>query len=114
MRRLFREAFEMHLDAADARVPYRAMLKGREVEVGTKVTIEPGESVQVECRGDALAVVLGGVQHALVFAAVDAKEQRTVLSDHPAHSPQERSRLRRMKVADRGAREERDTTRPPR
>ena len=29
------EAFEMHLDAADARVPYRAMLKGREVEVGT-------------------------------------------------------------------------------
>ena len=55
------EALDVDLDASRLRVVERCMLESVEVEIGIELAIDALQQVEVEGRGDALLVVIGGV-----------------------------------------------------
>ena len=57
------------------------MLEGVEVEVGAELAVEDREHVLVELGGDALGVVVGGLEAAAVLDQVGA-EQEVVAGEH--------------------------------
>ena len=99
----------MHLDAARARVEERAMLERAQIEVRVHVAIEAREDVEVELRGHARGVVVGGIERGRALAAIDAKHQRTTLADGTSHAAEEDGGLHWVEVADGRAGKERDS-----
>src|SRR5437870_8850888 len=60
--RLPGERYQVHLDAARSGVVEGIVREAPQVEVSAQLAIDAPEQVQVEGRGDALRVVVGGVQ----------------------------------------------------
>ena len=81
------------------------VLEGVEVEVGAELAVEDLEHVLVELGGDALGVVVGGLQPGRVLDQVGA-EQEVVAGEHQRRDPaHEGAALVGVEVADRAAEE---------
>ena len=68
MNRLVRLADQVHLDAAVALVVNRLVPPERKIEIRAELAIRPHEQIQIEFRGHAGAVVVGGFQNFAVFS----------------------------------------------
>src|SRR5262249_35294205 len=55
-------AHEMHLDAAALAVVERPMAERLDIEVGSELAIDAREQIEVELRGHACGIVIGGVE----------------------------------------------------
>ena len=81
------------------------VLEGVEVEVGAELAVEDLEHVLVELGGDALGVVVGGLEADPVLDQVGA-EQEVVAGEHQRRDPaHEGAPLVGVEVADRAAEE---------
>src|SRR3954466_786453 len=58
------QACQMHLDARALAVEEGVMLEAGEVEFAAKLAIDARQQIEIELGGDALAVVIGLLQHA--------------------------------------------------
>src|SRR5215471_11908690 len=58
LHRLLPQALEVHLHARLPRVPFPAMTKRGQIEIGIEFAVESGQYIQVELCGDALFVVV--------------------------------------------------------
>ena len=65
------------------------MAPEREIEVRAELAVSPHEQVQIEFRGHAGAVVVGGLQNFAVFLKIDADDQAAAVAAEPANAPQE-------------------------
>src|SRR3569832_1213761 len=97
---------QMHLDPAQLRVVEGFMAEGREVEIGIQLTVDPRQQVQVELRGDALAVIVGGMQARRGFLEIDADQQPAFRADDVGDAPQQIAGLAGIEIADAGTGEE--------
>ena len=68
-------AHEVHLDAAEGGVVERLVTERAQVEIGAELAIDAREEVQVELRGDALRVVVGGVQPRRILLEIDPDQE---------------------------------------
>src|SRR5574340_1755471 len=93
---------QMHLDPAQLRVVEGVMAEGREVEIGIQLAVDPRQQVEVELRGNALAVVVGRVQLRRRFLEVDADQQPSFGTDDSGDAPQQIAGLAGIEVADTG------------
>ena len=80
--------------------------EGGGVEVRGEFAVDPRQQVQVERGRHALGVVVRRGQHLGRLGEVDAHQEQGALAQERAGVAQERLRLPRGEVADRGAREE--------
>src|SRR5215468_4843869 len=99
-------AHQMHLDPAPLAVVERPVAERIEIEIGAKLTIEAREHIEVELRGHALGVVIGGIENADVLDEIDADDEGRTSAQDAAGITQERNRNMRLEIADRRAREE--------
>src|SRR5450759_1887427 len=99
------QAFEVHLDPALVFVVKSLVAKAPQLEIPAELAVDAREQIEVERGGHARRVVVGGVEHLLVFFQVDADEQGTARADHAPGELQELDRLVRGEVADGRTRE---------
>ena len=91
---------EVHLDAAGERVVERVVREAPQVEVTAELAIDAREQIQIEGRGHALCIVIGGVQHIGIFLEIDADDHGAARPDLAAGHLEERVRLLRREIAD--------------
>ncbi len=82
-----------------ARLKERDMTPLTQVEVGTEQAVQVAQQVQVEGRGDAQRVVIGGLQHVNGFHKIHTDQQGTTRRNR-VHLAQQRQGTGRVKVAD--------------
>ena len=104
---------QAHLDPLVLGVEQGDVVEVLGVEVGVELAVEDAQDVAVELGGDALLVVVGGLQHARVLDQVGAHQQVVVGAEQAADRAQEATAAAGLEVAD-GAAEERDDPRPDR
>jgi len=102
------QADEMHLDPALVLIVEGAVAEIRRVERAGKLAIDAQEQVEVERRRDALAVVIGAVEHIRVLDEIDADDEQRAWAEHRGGMAQQRGSLVRLEIPDRGARKEAD------
>src|SRR5215472_1583256 len=73
--RLLPQALEVHLHARLPRVPFPAMTKRGQIEIGIEFAVESGQYIQVELCGDALFVVVCRDQRLLLFHHICPEQQ---------------------------------------
>ena len=101
-------AGQMHLDAVALAVVEGVVLEACEIEIAAEFAVDAREQVEIELRGDAGGIVVGGVEHFGVLHQVDADDQRRAAPEHARGMAQERRRLVRLEIADGRAREKAD------
>ena len=69
-----RLAGEMHLDASALGIIERMVAEACEVEVAAELAIDAGQQIEVEPRGDAGGVVIGGVENRRLLHQIDADD----------------------------------------
>ena len=99
-------ADQMHLDALEFPVVDGAVLEARQIEVAAELAIDALQQVQIEAGRDALGVVIGGLQAPRVLVEVDADDQPRAGAQHAGEMRKQAPGVRRIEVADRGARKE--------
>src|SRR5262245_52196422 len=72
-----READEIHLDAALGLVVDGVMREAAKVEIAIELAVDPGEQIEVERRGHAARIVIGGKQNRRRFLQVDTDQKDT-------------------------------------
>src|SRR4029453_2850478 len=74
-----READEIHFDAALGLVIDGVMSEAAKVEIAVELAVDPGEQIEVERRGHAPRIVIGGKQNRrrLFGAGTDLKKTTT-------------------------------------
>jgi hypothetical protein len=77
-----------------------------ERERPAELAVDPPREVEVEFGGDALRVVVGGLEHGDVLDEVHADQQLRIPAERQAHRAQQVDRGARDHVADRRAGEE--------
>src|SRR5438093_10639104 len=107
--RLPGERYQVHLDAARSGVVEGIVREAPQVEVSAELAIDAPEQVQVEGRGDALRVVVGGMQNVGVLLQVHPHQHPAGLA---ARHGEEGLRLLGREIADGRAGEY--TGQPPR
>ena len=95
--RLPGERYQVHLDAARSGVVEGIVREAPQVEVSAQLAIDAPEQVQVEGRGDALRVVVGGMQDVGVLLQVHAHQHPAGLA---ARHGEEGLRLLGREIAD--------------
>ena len=90
----------MHFDAPGNGVVERDMAEAVEIEIGRQLAVDPAQQVEVELRGDALGVVVGGVQPLRILFQVDTDQHRAAAARELPRALQENQRFRRGQVAD--------------
>lgn len=68
-------ADEMHLDAARVRIVKGVVPEAIETEIACQLAVDARQKIEVERRGDACAVVVGGVQDRGILLEVGAQQQ---------------------------------------
>ena len=68
-------AFEMHLDAREARIPNRVMAKELRMKVRIELAIDAAQDVPVKFRRHSGGVIVRGEQQVRIFHHVDAEQQ---------------------------------------
>ena len=91
----------MHLDTVEDRIVEGVVSKLFEREVGTQLSIQPREDVQVERRRNAQRIVVSAVEHQRVFLQVDTNQQAAVWSADLGDPRQETLGVLRNEVTDR-------------
>src|SRR5437868_10232643 len=81
--------------------------RGR-IEIASKFAVDAVKQIEIETRGNAGLVVIGLVQHAIVFFEVDANYHTGVLAQNVAGCAQERAGFVRLEISDRRPRKESD------
>src|SRR5690606_37631874 len=100
-------ADEVHLDAARLGVPPRLVAECAYVEFAPGRD-EAREEVQVEARGHALLVVVGALEHARIFDAIEPEEEAAARADEAREATEEGLRLGAREIAERAARKKSD------
>lgn len=77
------------------------MAEGGDVDLGAELSIYPCEQVQIEGRGEALAVIIGRDEAVSVFIDIDAEQELTLWPDMLTHQPHEGDNLVIVKIAER-------------
>ena len=75
---------QMHLHPAVGGIPDRPVIEGRRIDPRSEFAIDPGQEVEVEGRGDALGVVIGGDQDRLSLDQIRADDELGPLAQQPA------------------------------
>src|SRR5262245_54815574 len=99
-------AGEMHLDAPALHVEEGLMAEGANVEIAAKLAIDAREQIEIEARGDALGVVVGGVEDRRILHQVDADDQGCAGTQHVGGVLHESGSVMRLKIADGRSRKE--------
>src|SRR5215467_12174892 len=97
---LARLADEVHLDAMTLGIVEGAMVEALEIEISVELVIDAREQVEVELRGEAGLVVVGGVKDTRVLHQIDSDDQGGVTSQHAPGVAQERAGFLRLEIAD--------------
>src|SRR6266550_2910811 len=105
-------AHEMHFDATALTVVERPMAELVDIEVSRELAIDAREQVEVELRGYACGIVIGGVENVGVLDEVNANDEGRAGAQYAPGVAQERCRILRLEVADGGAREESGACQP--
>src|SRR3546814_19285246 len=66
---------EVHFDACVDIVPHRAVAEILDRYIAAELAIDPFEQIEVERRGHAGRILIGGFEHAAVLDPVDAGQQ---------------------------------------
>src|SRR5712671_7139682 len=98
----------MHLDTALFGVVARAMAESGRVELAAKLVIDAHEQVEVEGRGHAGMVVIGGGEDVRVFDQIDADHEQRAGAKYRGSLAQQRVGLVWFEVSDGGAGEKAD------
>src|SRR5664280_88516 len=88
-----------------------AVLERIELEGGAELAIDAHQQIEIELGGDALGVVIGGVEHVHRFDEIGADDQRRARPKNMRGVAQKRRRLARLEIADGRAREKSDAHR---
>ena len=100
------QADQVHLDAAFRGVVKGVVAKGVKRESPPQLPIDAGQQVHVERRGDALGVVVGGVEDTGVLLEVDADQHGAAGPGHLGRRGEKPDRPIGGEVAQRRSREE--------
>src|SRR5436305_2019387 len=106
--RLRLAADQVHLDAMTLAIVDRTMRERGSIEIASKFAIDAVEQIEIETRGNASLIVVGLVQHAIVFFEVDANYHTGVLAQNVAGCTQERAGFVRFEISDRRPRKDSD------
>src|ERR1700683_5283397 len=90
----------MHLDAGFCPVPFCAMRKGLEIEIGVKLAIETNENIAIEARSDSGCVVISIEKSVLALNQVHAEEKTVAGFERGADATEQAKRVGGLKVAD--------------
>src|SRR5450759_4966601 len=101
----------MHFDAMTLAVVEGVMLETVELESGADLAIDAHQQIEIELGGDALGVVIGGVENVRRLDQIGADDQRRARPKNMRGIAQELRRLKRLEIADGGAREKSDAHR---
>ena len=93
----------MHLDRGFALVPSRLVREVVERKIASEFAIDAGEKVEIELRGHASLVVVGGDQGVDVLAQVDADDRLAARADMRAHPAKQSGGVGWAKIAERRA-----------
>jgi hypothetical protein len=93
MYKLVVQTDQVHLDPARVIVPVGAMREGAQIEICTGFAIQPHQQIAIECRGDALRIVVGRQQDRRVLAQIDAHQEPRPIPKGAARRLQEALRL---------------------
>ena len=80
----------MHLDAAVRLVPPRLMSKLLQVKIRAQFAIDARKYIQVECRGNARAIVVGPLDNRLRLFEVYADQQSPASTGEALNVPERR------------------------
>src|SRR5438270_13996369 len=97
-------ADEIHFDATVAWIVDRLMPELGQIESGAQFAIDAREEIQIERRGDAGGIVVGGDERMRVPLQIDADHEAALRSQRARHAGEALPRLRRRQTADRRAR----------
>src|SRR6266851_1881798 len=90
----------------------RAMRKGAQVKLATKLPIDARQHIQIESGRHPERVVVGSFQHGLVLFQIRAQQKRVAFVKHPTQRPQKLQSFIRVKVADVRTKKECQRPRP--
>src|ERR1700722_10163698 len=96
-------ADQMHLDAMAFAVEDRAVGKRRKVEIAGELAVDAGQQVEIETRGDAGGIVVGGVERPFVLFEIDTDQHLRTAPQNTAGAAQEAAGLTRFEIAERRA-----------
>src|SRR5262249_47453188 len=71
------EACQVHFNAMPFAVVERVMFERRKLKRATKFTVDPGQKIEIEVRGDALSVVVGRVEYVGGLDEISADNKAT-------------------------------------
>ena len=83
-------------------------MKRRKIEIAAELAVHAYEHVEIEARGDAGGIIVGVIEHALVFFQIDTDDHLRTLAEDLAGTAQEGTRLVGFEIAKRGAGEKPD------
>ena len=90
----------MHFDATLEHVVKRMMLERRQIEIAVEFVVDARQQIQVKRSGDALRVVVSGVQACWIFFQIDSHQHGTAGSRQRVRVTQESQRIGSREVAD--------------
>ena len=99
MHPLIAGADQVHFDTAQFGVEEGVVAEGIQVEIAVEFAVDAPQQVQVERRGGAGGIVVGGLKHLLILDQIDADQQPPFPAEHVADSAQEALGLGGLEVA---------------
>lgn len=67
-------ADQVHLNTPNFLVIKGMMGKRRRIEIGTQLTIDARQEIEIEGGGDAVGIVIGGIEYLRVFFQIDTNQ----------------------------------------
>ena len=98
----------MHLHAPLFRVPARLVIEILQIEFRVEISIQAAEQIQVERRGHAERVVVGGDQGGSGLHEVGAEEESVAGAQPSPDLAKKFARLRGLEVSDRASEKEQE------
>ena len=103
--RLIAQTFKMHFDLAGILIIKGPVGKMRDVEIAAKPMVQMGQDVQVELGGEAICIIIGGLQGLAVLVPVYA-QKKIIPGRHSILDPGQKCQtLRVSEIAKGGAKE---------
>src|SRR5450631_3725205 len=93
------QARKVHFDAVALAVVESVMLEGIELEIAAQLAIDANQQIEIEFGGDAVLVVIGGVENFGILDQVGADNQRCARAQDLRDVAQEGRRLMRLEIA---------------
>ena len=84
------------------------MLEGGKIEIGAELAIDARQQIEIEFRGHAFGIVVGGTENLGVLDQIDADDEDRARAQRVGGMAQEFRRFMRLEIADGRARKEAD------